>query len=124
MSFSRSGQERTVNSVGKCHFGKWFLYRTTEKEDMWRKPVVNDEQGIIVSDSYIQIRRINVSPEDREYGYRIWFSGDARFLREHFGSFYKGYQDHDSECFFDDIQAAKDYIDRFIDRLNKLLVFI
>src|SRR5579864_8994267 len=83
MSSLKSGPDksanRTVNSVGSTHFRKWFLYRTTLQEDMWHKPEVNDEQGIIVADSYIQIRRINVCPDDREYGYRIWFQGGARF---------------------------------------------
>lgn len=126
MSSLKSGPQstvdRTVNSVGNCHFGKWHLQQTTIKEDLWRKPEVNDEQGIIVADSYIQIRRVNHSKEERDY--RIWFSGNCHWLREHFKRFYPEYQDHDTAFKFDDIRAAKDYIDRFIERLDKLKAFL
>jgi hypothetical protein len=123
VSSSKSGP-RTVNSVGKCHFGKWHLYTTTEKEDAWKKNVVDDDQGIIVPDSYIRLIRFNLDVPNQKFGYSIFFCGEARFLTEHFQTFQPTYENYQSRLEFDSIQAAKDYIDRFIERLNNLLVFI
>jgi len=121
VSSSKSGP-RTVNSVGKCHFGKWHLYTTDFSQDAWKKLVVDDEQGIIVPDSYIRIVRDNKNPANREY--MIFFHGEARFLSEHFQRFKPEYEGPSSKLKFEDIQAAKDYVDQFIERLNNLLVFI
>jgi len=121
MSSSKNGP-RTVNSVGKCHFGKWYLYTTDLSQDAWKKLVVDDEQGIIVPDSYIRIVRDNKTPSNREY--MIFFHGEARFLSEHFKSFKPEYEGPSTRLKFEDIQAAKDYVDQFIERLNNLLVFI
>ena len=121
MSFSRSGP-RTVNSVGKCHFGEWHLYTTNHSQDAWKKLVVDDVQDIIVPDSYIRIVRDNITPENREY--MIFFHGEAKFLSEHFKRFKPEYENAFTRLKFEDIQAAKDYVDQFIERLNNLLVFI
>lgn len=118
MSSSKNGEKRTVNQAGKTHFGKWFLYQTSEKEDRWRKNVVNDEQGIIVADSYIMLVRNNINVREGIYTYRLMFAGDARWLKEHYESIYG------VELKFDDIQHAKDQVDRFIDKLNNLIAFI
>lgn len=121
MSSSKSGP-RTVNSVGKCHFGEWHLYTTNHNQDAWKKLVVDDAQGIIVPDSYIRIVRNNVTPETREY--MIFFHGEARFLDEHFKNFKPEYEDATTRLKFEDIRAAKDYVDQFIERLNNLIAFI
>lgn len=114
----KSGEKRTVNQVGKTHFGKWFLYRTSEKEDTWKKPVVDDEQGIIVADSYIMLLRTNISLYEKVYC--LSFTGAAYWLKEHYESIY-GNAD---EMKFDNVQCAKDQIDHFIVKLDKLLVFM
>ncbi len=118
MSSSENGANRTVNSVGKTHFGKWLLYQTSEKEDRWRKNVVDDAQGIIVADSYIMIVRNNINTRERVFTYRLLFAGDARWLKEHYESIFG------VALNFKDIQDAKDQVDRFIERLNNLLAFI
>jgi hypothetical protein len=123
VSSSKSGP-RTVNSVGKTHFGKWYLYTTAEKEDCWKKAVVDDDQGIMVPDSYIRLIRFNMDVPNQKYGYSIFFCGEARFLTEHFQKFQPAYENYQSRLEFDSIQAAKDYIDRFIERLNNLIAFI
>ncbi len=118
MSSSENGAKRTVNSVGKTNFGKWFLYQTSEKEDKWRKDVVDDNQGIIVPDSYIMLVRNNINISERVYSYRLLFAGDARWLKPHYESVCG------TTLKFNDIQDAKNQVDRFLDRLNKLIVFI
>lgn len=133
MSFSKNGPgqvvkrskpeyDRTVNSVGKTHFGKWYLYTTDFNKDAWKKDVVDDAQGIIVADSYIRIVRDNTTPENREY--MVFFTGEARFLIEEFKKFLPEYEGPFTRLKFTDIQAAKDFVDRFLVRLNNLLVFI
>jgi hypothetical protein len=122
MSSLKSGPPKPVDAVtkvGNVQFGKWLLYRTTEKEDIWHKPMANSNTSGY--DNYIQIRRINHSASEREY--HVWFFGQTYFLREHFKLFYPEYEDHDTPFVFTDIQAAKDYVDRFLDRLDKLMVF-
>lgn len=114
----KSGEKRTVNQAGKTHFGKWYLSSTSEKEDRWRKDVVDDDQGIIIADSWIMLIRNNIDAKERIFTYRLQFAGDARWLKEHYESIYG------VDLKFNDIQQAKDQVDRFIDRLNKLIVFI
>jgi len=123
MSFSRSGQG-AVNSVGKCHFGKWYLHQTSEKMDAWKKPVVDPIQDIMVVDGYIRIIRQNIDVASQKFEYSIFFVGEANFLREHFKSFRPEYEDHTTKLEFESIQAAKDYIDKFIERLDNLIAFI
>lgn len=118
MYSSKSGEKRTVNSVGKTHFGKWYLSQTSEKEDRWRKDVVDDDQGIIIADSWIMLIRENIDARNGVYNYRLQFAGDARWLKEHYESIYKTVPK------FDNIQSAKDHVDHFIFKLNKLIVFI
>jgi len=119
VSFSKSGP-RIVNSVGKCHFGEWYLYTTDLSKDAWKKSVVMED--CITPDSYIRIVRDNKVPENREY--LIFFHGEARFLSEHFKSFLPEYDGPLTRLKFEDIQAAKDYVDQFIERLNNLIAFI
>ena len=121
MSSSENGESRIVNSVGRTHFGKWYLYSTALKEDAWKKAVV-DEHGIMVPDSYIRIVRDNKDPENREY--LIFFAGESRFLAEQFKSFKPEYEGPFTRLKFEDIQAAKDFVDKFIQRLNNLIIFI
>jgi hypothetical protein len=124
VSFSRSGPDPVVNSIGKIRFGKWYLYNTSEKSDTWKKPLLNEE-GHVRTDEYIRIIRYNIDLPSQEFVYyNILFTGEAKFLREHFRSFKPEYEDYATKLEFKDIQAAKDYIDKFIERLNKLLVFI
>lgn len=119
MSSSENGPpEGTVNSVFDLHFDKWKLCRTSEKEDTWRKRVID------ITDSYIQIRRVNIDGLRREFEYHIYFAGATHKLREPFKKFHTEYVDHDSTLLFGEVQAAKDYIDRFIERLNNLKAFL
>lgn len=124
MSFSRSGPDPVVNSIGKIQFGKWYLHSTSEQSDVWKKPLLNEE-GYVRTDEYIRIIRYNIDlPKQKFVYYNIFFTGEAKFLREHFKSFKPEYEDHSTQLEFKDIQAAKDYVDQFIERLKNLLAFI
>lgn len=117
MSFSRSGPEPVANSLGKIEFGKWHLYQTSIKEDVWRKPVLNVD-GYPESDSYIQIKRLPVNLAEREFKYEILLHGRPHLLLDSL----KGLLSEHKET--KDIQVVKDYIDRCIEKVNKLLAFI
>ena len=115
-----------ANSVGKIYFGKWFLNSTTDKMDKWKKKVVDptDYRKYHLHDSYILITRNNINYSIANCIYNIYFSSDLHFLEEHFKSFYPEYSSYDSELHFNDIQDAKDRIDKFLQRLDNLKAFI
>lgn len=92
--------------------------------DAWKKPVVDPIQDIMVVDGYIRIIRQNIDVASQKFEYSIFFVGEANFLREHFKSFRPEYEDHTTKLEFESIQAAKDYIDKFIERLDNLIAFI
>lgn len=117
MSFSRSGPEPVANTIGKIEFGEWYLESTSFKEDIWLKPVLN-EMGYPERDSYIQIRRVPINLAERSFEYEIVVHGKPNFLLESLKGLLSNYKNPT------DIQAVKDYIDRCIVRVNKLLAFI
>lgn len=123
MRSCKNGEKLTANRIGNIHFGKWFLYATAEKDDVWRKPVI-DEKGIILFDNYIQIMRINVNVKLNIFVYHVLFAGKASFLRNYFKAVQPTYESHISNLEFLNIQAAKDCVDQYIERLNNLIIFI
>lgn len=117
MSFSRSGPEPVANTVGKLEFGKWCLYQTSDKEDKWRKNLLDKTYGHPIPDSYIMIVRSNINAREHIYEYCLTFTGESRWLQEHFDSILG------TEPKFDDIQHAKDQVDRVLSKINKLIAF-
>ena len=79
MSFSRSGPEPTDNVIGDLEFGKWHLYSTSYKEDIWRKPILN-MNGYPEHDTYIQIKRVPVTPGERVFYFEIRLHGRQHIL--------------------------------------------
>lgn len=122
MSSSASGQEKTVNTFGRLEFGRWRMDKTSPKEDVWRKPVISDPNE--TRNSYIELRRIIVDVDKRDFDYRIYFAGAAYILQEPFRGFYPGYQDHDSSMVLGESWEAQAAIDNFLERLNKLKAFL
>lgn len=117
MSSSENG-EKTVNNFGNLNFGRWRMDKTSEKEDVWRKPVVD------ILDSYIQLRRTINDASKRDFEYHILFMGATHILREPFRGFYPGYVDHDSVMILGESWEAQAAIDRFLERLNNLKAFL
>lgn len=117
MSFSRSGPEPVANKVGKLEFGKWILYQTSEKEDRWRKNLLDREYGHPISDNYIMIVRSNIDTQKNIYSYSLMFTGESRWLQEHFDAILG------TEPKFNDIQNAKDQVDRVLSKINNLIAF-
>lgn len=117
MSFSRSGPEPIANKVGKLEFGKWFLDLTSDKEDRWRKNLLDREYGHPIADNYIMIVRTNVNARERVYEYSLRFTGESRWLQEHFDAILG------ADPKFNDIQHAKEQVDRVLSKINKLIAF-
>lgn len=117
MSFSRSGPEPVANKVGKIEFGKWILYQTSEKEDRWRKNQLDVEYGHPKWDNYIMIIRKNIDARAQVYEYSLEFTGESRWLQEHFDSILG------TEPKFNDIQHAKDQVDHVLSKINKFIAF-
>lgn len=118
MSSSENGPEKVVDSFGKLNFGRWRMHTSTPKEDVWRKPVVD------ILDACIQLRRVIIDVDKRDFEYHIYFSGATHILREPFKGFYPGYEDHDSVLILGESWEAQAFIDRFLDRLEKLKAFL
>jgi len=118
MSSSENGPEKTVNNFGNLKFGKWRLHQTSVKEDTWRKPVID------VTDAHIQLRRVIIDAQKRDFEYHIYFAGATYILRDSFKGFYPGYEDHDSVMTLGESWEAQAAIDRFLERLNKLKAFL
>lgn len=118
MSSSENGPEKTVNNFGNLNFGKWRMDKTSEKEDIWRKRVLD------VTDAYIQLSRIIIDAQKRDFEYHIYFAGATYILRQPFKGFYPGYEDHDSVMILGESWEARAAIDRFLERLNKLKAFL
>lgn len=117
MSFSRSGPEPADNVIGNLEFGKWYLYTTSYKEDVWRKPVLN-ASGYPEADAYIQIKRVPVTPGERVYYFEVRLHSRAHVLLDALRGLL---QDHPLS---QNIQDIKDYIDRCINKVNNLKAFI
>lgn len=118
MSSSESGQEKPANTIGNLNFGRWRMKSSTEKEDIWYKPVV----GVV--DSHIRLRRVILNFQKREFEYHVYFAGDAHILRDPFKGFAPGYEDHDSVLNLGESWEAQAFIDRFLERVKKLKAFL
>lgn len=117
MSSSENG-EKPVDSFGNLNFSRWRMDKSSEKEDVWRKPVVD------ILDSYIQLRRVIHDVTKRDFSYYIYFAGATRILKDPFRGFYPGYQDHDSAMKLGESWEAQAAIDRFLERLKNLKAFL
>lgn len=118
MSSSENGPEKIVDNFGKLNFSRWRMDKSTPKEDTWRKPVVD------VVDAYIQLRRVVIDVDKRDFEYHLYFAGATHILKDSFKGFYPGYEDHDSVLILGESWEAQAFIDRFLDRINKLKAFL
>ena len=118
MSSSENGPEKAVDAFGGLNFARWRMKQSTPKEDTWYKPVID------MVDSHIQLRRAIIDVNKRDFEYHVYFAGATHILREPFKGFYPGYEDHDSVLILGESWEAQAFIDRFLERINKLKAFI
>ena len=118
MSSSENGPEKIVDNFGNLNFKRWRMHSSSPKEDIWHKPVADK------TDSHIRLRRVIIDVLKRDFEYHVYFAGDTHCLREPFKGFYPGYEDHDSVLVLGESWEAQAFIDRFLERINKLKAFL
>ncbi len=98
-----------MKKIGKLEIDEWYLDKTSLLKDIWKRRDIDD------MDSFIILERIRTSTSD-QFIYEIRFTGTANFLELYLKQY--------NNLQFDNVQAAKDYVDKFLDRIGLLTAFL
>lgn len=120
------------SKIGNLNLEKWYLFFTSDFNDEWRKFLL-DEYNYADNHSYIGITRVPLTTPSkfdsflnipcREYKYQIAFIGKLFFLNDYYKLYNPIYSNCLTELTFSSIIEAKEHIDYFIIKMNKLMIF-
>ena len=110
-------EEQQTIKVGSFQFGKWKLYSTSMREDMWIKPLLaSDSCENVDYNNFLELKRSIKRLDDStyEYNYKIRFAGKCSVLNKCGSPDLSG---------ITHIESVRKKLDSFLIRIHDLKLF-